>query len=744
MADYKFKAYSQDAADIFSNNPGDLVTWSGENDPAGRVYLTDNQTGASGTGLTSRSTDETATGTFVLGGTTYSGVTYSAEKVWTVRDSISGETFEVARLDVRDGSGSVGKYTLSEQPLVMGRSYEVVDYKSQPSFETGTPFTYADYEGAPHEISGTAGNDVINASYAGDPEGDKVDDGFGAGSSGLGDTIKAGAGDDSVSAGAGDDFVEGGSGRDTVDGGAGDDTIEGDHADEALRWSEAGADEADLTDFTQVTGDMQVAVSFTDTGNNGTLYQVESTDRVFVSPTDPMSDRSSLFLIGDGDAQTSQTRLDFSAADPASGIGDEVQDVIFRINDIDFGADNHRDIVTINAFDALGNPVAVTLSPSSSATVSGNTVTAGDTDSNPSQEIGSLLVQVAGPVSSITIDYANGLAGTQAIWVSDVHFDTINANGEDDVLSGGAGDDSIRGGGGDDVISGGTGADRLHGERGNDTITASQGDVATGGSGDDVFYIEDLAEPGGAPISLYGGEQGETLGDTLYFQGQARWRDVTFDGTPDENGGLNGTAVLADGSTVSFFEMENVVICFAGGTRILTPGGPRPVETLRRGDPVVTADHGVQQIEWIGRRTVAAEGARAPIRIRAGNFGATRDLLVSPQHRMLIDDWRAQMYFGQDEVIVAARHLVDESRVLQESGGEVTYHHIMFRRHEIVYAEGAPSESFHPGRIGLGTLDCAARAEVFDLFPALRSDAGAFGPAIRHSLKRHEGALLRM
>jgi len=123
-------------------------------------------------------------------------------------------------------------------------------------------------------------------------------------------------------------------------------------------------------------------------------------------------------------------------------------------------------------------------------------------------------------------------------------------------------------------------------------------------------------------------------------------------------------------------------------------------------------------------------------------LGNTRDLRVSPQHRMLLGGWQAQMLFGDDEVLVAAKHLVNDSTILRVEGGEVEYFHMLFDTHEIVFASGAPSESFHPGQIGWGALAEEARAEILELFPELASgDFAQYGASARRSLKAYEASL---
>ena len=156
------------------------------------------------------------------------------------------------------------------------------------------------------------------------------------------------------------------------------------------------------------------------------------------------------------------------------------------------------------------------------------------------------------------------------------------------------------------------------------------------------------------------------------------------------------------------------------------------------GDLVVTRDYGLQPIRWIQQRTVPAMDRFAPIRIKPGVItGQERDLLVSPQHWMMFQGYRAELLFGESEVLVAAKHLVDGKLVTQDAGSDVTYIHMMFKEHEVVYAEGAATESFHPGKVGLSAVSYPAREKLFALFPEMRSNIGGYGQTARRYLKRH-------
>ena len=184
-------------------------------------------------------------------------------------------------------------------------------------------------------------------------------------------------------------------------------------------------------------------------------------------------------------------------------------------------------------------------------------------------------------------------------------------------------------------------------------------------------------------------------------------------------------------------------VCFTRGTLIKTDQGERPIEDLAAADMVLTMDHEYQPIRWIGSSKRAAKGDLAPILIRKGALGNDRDLRVSSQHRMLLQGWQAEMLFGEVEVLATAKSLLNDHSILRDEGGEVEYFHMLFDRHEIIYAEGCLSESFHPGKQGWNALDQATRDEILTLFPQLADgNFNDYGPTARVSLKHKEGKLL--
>jgi hypothetical protein len=182
---------------------------------------------------------------------------------------------------------------------------------------------------------------------------------------------------------------------------------------------------------------------------------------------------------------------------------------------------------------------------------------------------------------------------------------------------------------------------------------------------------------------------------------------------------------------------------YAGDTLIDTPDGPRHAATLMPGDVVTTLANGSRPLRWVGRRRVSAlemlahPGLR-PVEFAPGVMGNDRALVVSPRKRLLIDDWRAAVYFGEDRVLVSASALVDDqaARLVLPPDG-VEYVVLLCDRHEVLLAEGALSESFHPGETGLAGLPGRERAALAGIVPEaeLQRRRAAF-PIVRHAEAR--------
>lgn len=194
------------------------------------------------------------------------------------------------------------------------------------------------------------------------------------------------------------------------------------------------------------------------------------------------------------------------------------------------------------------------------------------------------------------------------------------------------------------------------------------------------------------------------------------------------------------------------VICFVPGTRIATPQGPRAIEDLAPGMQVLTKDNGPQQVVWTGCRRMSgarlfAMPALRPIRFRLGALGQGRpdaDLLVSPQHRMLVRGPAAQALFNTDEVLVAAETLVnDRSVTVDYSLRDVTYVHVMLERHNIVWANGLETESFHPSNTALDSIEADQLAALCTVLPGVQANPEVYGDYARRNLSASEAAILR-
>ncbi|MEM6467635.1 MAG: Hint domain-containing protein, partial [Pseudomonadota bacterium] len=175
-----------------------------------------------------------------------------------------------------------------------------------------------------------------------------------------------------------------------------------------------------------------------------------------------------------------------------------------------------------------------------------------------------------------------------------------------------------------------------------------------------------------------------------------------------------------------------------------------PVEDLALGDKVLTLDNGFREIAWINRVTLEAHHLRCdpclrPVRVRAGAFGKeqpNRDMLLSPQHRVLLRGWQTELLFGTCEGLAAVGHLLNDHSIMPAGDVDrVTYIHFMFDRHEVVCADGLWAESFLPGPRTVNGLDEGPRVELMKLFPELGLDNVPEMTSARPILKRWEAAL---
>ncbi|MCP4818660.1 MAG: Hint domain-containing protein [Shimia sp.] len=281
------------------------------------------------------------------------------------------------------------------------------------------------------------------------------------------------------------------------------------------------------------------------------------------------------------------------------------------------------------------------------------------------------------------------------------------------------------------------------------TATLDDNDGAYQGSGD-----------GDETISINGGAFGGTVGQPYAI-------DISF---TDTGGGANvetfyffntggawyfvpapGSAFTV-GATLGSYQSHTTgwdytdITCFVRGTLIETDQGFVAVEDLREGCKVLTAKGVFKPLRKVLSRALSAQEVRntakfSPVRITAGALGnglPQRDLLVSRQHRMVVASKIAERMFGQHEALVAAIRLIELPGIfLERDLQSVEYFHLLFDRHEIIYAEGAPTESLYTGAQALKSLTPEAYEEITTLFPHL-ADVGTAPKARRYIPNRKQ------
>lgn len=180
-----------------------------------------------------------------------------------------------------------------------------------------------------------------------------------------------------------------------------------------------------------------------------------------------------------------------------------------------------------------------------------------------------------------------------------------------------------------------------------------------------------------------------------------------------------------------------VCVAFSTGTMIAVSGGGQfPIESLRPGQMILTRDNGPQPVRLVTRARLRALGTFAPIVITAGTLGNSGDLVVSPHHRVFLYR-RGERQIGQTaELLVQAKHLVDNDNVWRREGGFVDYHALVFDQHEIIYAEGIPCESLMVNDTTLQLLPEDLTAEIRARLPGLRHSQHRGTEAGREAISR--------
>ncbi len=562
------------------------------------------------------------------------------------------------------------------------------------------------------------------------------------------DSIAGGTGNDTIDGGLGNDDLDGDGGNDTFIASRGDDDVDGgtgtDRYDasgdivEGLDFGggASGTGIGDPADFPRLPGstDFNLSNSFyVDTGKGGDVDKIDLNDANEEGQRDD-------FRITDGGTGDISGTIDFKF--PGGGGGDDTADIArfdlstfddnFTIevkSEDDSDADGDDD-----PFDIDGPPQdLIILEDVDTITDNGDgTVTVTYTGSDN----GSYTMNIDfGGARVIGFD-GSGDPVSDADIIEDINV-TVGTTGVDNNNLAQYGDGTVV-------------KDPATGPNGTDTITSVEDFVANENGQTDIITltgpvratdvnISDSAQgtftDENGTINFGGGGGQPTLSDIL--SGPEGLRDGTWQITSGAESGEVGGITFANFETINF-----ETICFVRGTLIDTAEGPKKIEEIAAGDLVRTQDHGLQPVRWIGASTVRGTGQNAPIQIRKGALGNDRDLWVSPQHRMLLSGWQLELLFAEPEALVPAKMLVNDQSILQTEVDQVEYFHMMFDTHEIVFAEGAPSESFHPGRMGMGTFSEETRAEIFRLFPQLETGLETYGPSARMTLKSHEARIL--
>ncbi|WP_299040914.1 Hint domain-containing protein [uncultured Tateyamaria sp.] len=594
---------------------------------------------------------------------------------------------------------------------------------------TGTP---AGVEGD-DSILGGDGDDTImgnggNDSLFGEGDNDSVDGGSGddvVDGDGGADTLIGGSGDDtlvgdqgsdSLSGGTGDDELYGGDDNDTLDGNQGSDSLFGGNGSDVL----VGDDGSDTTvlyedDFESGASGWTNSTTESDPGLGTSLGRFGAADGVVATQR--------TFDLG---ADSEEVQIEFDALLLDSWDGEEF-------------------VITLNGEEVRFTHLAGdTSSPATQSFVGadGATYTLDFTNvqtgelgytsdgsvSNSQDTIMNVVITVTNAPDALTI----GLGSTLNSSIANESFAIDNFSVErvdtaNDTLTGGTGNDTLTGGAGDDVFvfNPGDGNDVITDFNAGNTGTTSDGDQTNNDFIDLSAYYTHIHEL-----------RADLADDGILNQSTGDFGDNTALGGSIMMTGVSGGDLTFDNTNVA---------CFTAGTLIDTTKGPVAVEDLRRGMRLRTWDNGDRPVRAVLRRKVNGTGVFAPIHIAAGALDNTRDLIVSPAHRMLISDWRAQMLFGADEVLVSAVNLVRGDLIFRAPVAELTYYHILMDRHEVIFAEGAPTESFHLTREAVEAAEFdhseegAVAAEIARLFPELLMCASR---CIRPVMKGYEAKAL--
>ncbi|MEO1557158.1 MAG: Hint domain-containing protein [Pseudomonadota bacterium] len=194
-----------------------------------------------------------------------------------------------------------------------------------------------------------------------------------------------------------------------------------------------------------------------------------------------------------------------------------------------------------------------------------------------------------------------------------------------------------------------------------------------------------------------------------------------------------GASLETDDGGASYFTQTNPnpgsVPCLTTGAQIQTSRGLVKVEDLKAGARVYTFDKTFKPLRRVLKRSVGKDELAQnpklyPVRISAGALGnglPSEDLLVSRQHRMVVSSPIARRMFGSADVLIAANKLTTLSGIhIDTSVSCVDYYHLLFDGHEVIYADGAATETLFLGAETLNALPLETLHEIRELFPDIK------------------------
>ncbi|WP_165775653.1 Hint domain-containing protein [Paramylibacter kogurei] len=270
---------------------------------------------------------------------------------------------------------------------------------------------------------------------------------------------------------------------------------------------------------------------------------------------------------------------------------------------------------------------------------------------------------------------------------------------------------------------------------------------APGGPNDlafDANYTQNVINNGGDNIVLY-----DPAGDEYVV---ATFNGDTLDSPEIDYTGFSPTASLVgssenfgndidgfsiqragDGSDTFVNDMTSTpgamnFVCFAGHSLVETPDGAKRIGSLRVGDLVKTKDHGDLPILWIGKKRLifndsVSDLRQFPVEIKRHALGfnkPSKTLLVSQQHRILVQGAVVREYCETNEVLIAAKDLVGLNGVrIKTEQRQITYVHVLLDGHQLLKVHGLEAESLYLGEQTLRSLRANGRKEVLSLFPEL-------------------------